>query len=89
MVDTERAPLHLEDMHVIEIHDVPDEVHRTLEERAAQAGVSVSAYLRREITAIARRPTLDEVLEGIRARGPSRVSIDSPAAVREERASNR
>jgi antitoxin FitA len=69
---------------MIQIRHVPDEVHRTLKERAAKAGMSLSDYLRREITRIASRPTMEEVLESIRRRGPIG-DIDSVETIREIR----
>ena len=66
----------------IQIRDVPDDVHQTLRIRAAIAGLSLSDYLLQEITGIARRPTVAEVLDRVEARqgGVSREAI--VAAVR-------
>jgi hypothetical protein len=61
------------------------DVHRTLKVRAAQAGMTLSEFLLREATAIAERPSLEEVIERIKRRGPTTVSIDSVAVVRAER----
>lgn len=46
----------------IQIRNVPDDVHRTLRVRAAADGMSLSEYVLREITRVARRPTIAEVL---------------------------
>jgi plasmid stability protein len=70
---------------MIQIRNVPDDVHRTLKVRAAQAGMSLSEFLLREVIHVAERPTLEEVLQRIEARGPAQVSTDSAAAVRAER----
>jgi len=70
---------------MIQIRNVPEDVHRTLKVRAAQAGMSLSEFLLREVIHVAQRPTLDEVLKRIEERGPAQVSIDSAAAVRAER----
>lgn len=51
----------------IEIRNVSDEVHRLLEARASRAGLSMSAYLLREIEKLVQRPTRQEVLERIAA----------------------
>lgn len=69
----------------IQIRHVPERVHRTLKARAAQAGMTLSGYLLREIKAVAERRTLEEIFERVRARGPVHVSIDPVAAVRAER----
>ncbi len=46
----------------IQIRKVPDDVHRTLRARAAAAGVSLSEYLLAEITRVAERPPVADVL---------------------------
>ena len=69
----------------IQIRDVPDEVHRVLATRAASAGLSLTAYLRAELTRVAERPPVAEVLARAAARhGGARVE-DIVAAVRSGR----
>ena len=46
----------------IQIRGVPDDVHRTLRARAAGAGQSLSEYLLGEISRLAERPPIAEVL---------------------------
>lgn len=75
--------LHMSKM--IQLRHVPDDVHGRLKAQAAQAGLSLSDYLVREVTLIARQPTLQDVVERIRKREPVSVSEDSAAAVRAER----
>jgi len=69
-------------MKMIQIRNVPDEVHRTLKMRAAAAGLSLSDYLLREIERDARQPTLEETLDKIKAAGSVHLSEDSATAVR-------
>jgi plasmid stability protein len=69
----------------IQIRRVPADVHRTLSVRAAQCGLSLSDFLLREITQLARRPTLSEALARIAQREPAAPTIDAAAAVRAER----
>lgn len=45
----------------VQIRDVPAELHEELKRRAAEAGVSLSAYLKDEMARIAARPPLAEV----------------------------
>jgi plasmid stability protein len=62
----------------IQIRDVPDDVHAVLRKRAAEAGMSMSEYLRAEIVDLARSPTEDELYARVLARHgdePSRESI--------------
>jgi plasmid stability protein len=73
----------------LQIRNVPEDVHRMLKARAAHAGMSLSEYLLAEVTRVARRPTLQELLERISQREPVRVDVDSATAVREERESRR
>ena len=47
---------------MIQIRDVPDSVHRQLRVRAAQEGLSLSEYLRRELERLAGRRSVAEVL---------------------------
>lgn len=48
--------------HSIQIRNVPDEIHRTLRVRAAAAGMSLSDYLLRDITRLAGRPAVADVI---------------------------
>ena len=67
----------------IQVRDVPDHVHATLRARAAAAGVSLSEYLRLEITRLAGRPTMAEVIARAAARGGGGASREAiVAAVR-------
>jgi antitoxin FitA len=69
----------------IQIRDVPDEVHRVLATRAASAGMSLTAYLRAELTRVAERPPVADVLARAAARhGGARIE-DIVAAVRSGR----
>lgn len=58
---------------MIQIRDVPDEVHRTLKMRAASAGMSLSDYVKRDLEAAAAQPTLEEIDARVSARGRSAV----------------
>lgn len=54
---------------MVQIRNVPDKMHRILKARAAQAGLSLSDYLLREMKKVAERPTMDELIERVRRRG--------------------
>lgn len=64
---------------MIQIRNVPDELHRTLKVRAAKAGMTLSDYLLSEIERVAERPTLAEMMERLRSREP--VELDEPPDV--------
>jgi antitoxin FitA len=75
--------LHMSRM--IQIRNVPDDLHRSLKVRAAAEGLSLSDYLLREMETVAARPTLEEILAAIGAEGPVDVRDDPASAVRAER----
>jgi plasmid stability protein len=70
-------------MALIQIRNVPDDVHRTLKMRAAAEGTSLSDYVLREVTRAARAPTPAELDQKIRARRPSHVSTEDILAARD------
>ncbi len=63
---------------MIQIRNVPDDLHRRLKARAAMAGMSLSDYLLKEISAVAERPTMEEMRERLARR--SRVETGESAA---------
>lgn len=70
---------------MLQVRNVPDEVHAALVERARAAGMSLSEYVGRELRRLAATPTWDELEVRARARG-SRLSLpDSAAVIRAER----
>ena len=70
---------------MIQVRNVPDELHRRLKARAALAGLSLSDYLLRELNRAAERPTAEEMLERLRSRAPVELGEDVADAVRGER----
>lgn len=70
-------------MGLIQIRDVPEDVHRILKARAAATGRSLSDYVLREITRVARTPTPEELDERIRARAAAGVSTSDILAARD------
>ncbi len=70
---------------MIQIRNVPDELHRRLKARAAIEGKSLSDYLLAEIRESAERPTVDELRARLARRTPVAPSIEPVLAVRAER----
>jgi len=70
---------------MIQIRNVPPDLHRLLKARAAMAGTSLSEFLLREIAKVADRPTLDELRERLSSRTPVNLDESPEAAVRAER----
>jgi plasmid stability protein len=48
---------------MIQVRDVPDQVHSTLKARAAREGMSLSDFVKRELERTVERPSLREWLE--------------------------
>jgi len=63
---------------MVQIRNVPDEIHRRLKARAALAGLSISEYLLHDIERSLERPTRSELLD--RLNGRSRVEPVEPVA---------
>ena len=70
---------------MIQIRNVPDDLHRKLKSRAARAGQSLSDYLLGEIRESAVRPTLDELRGRLGSRTPVIPSVDPVDILREAR----
>jgi plasmid stability protein len=48
---------------MVQIRDVPEEVHSILKARAAREGMSLSDFIKRELERTAERPSMREWLE--------------------------
>lgn len=69
---------------MIQIRNVPDEVHRTLKVRAAAEGLSLSDYIKRDLEELAKQATIEEVFANARARGDSDLTAEEIVAVQRE-----
>ncbi|MGD9922252.1 MAG: hypothetical protein AB7V13_12520 [Pseudorhodoplanes sp.] len=65
-------------MPIIDIRDLPDDLHRKLKARAERSGMSLSDYLLAEVRKIAEQPTLDELKERLRRRAALAALKDMP-----------
>lgn len=70
---------------MVQIRNVPESIHRRLKARAAEAGLSLSDYLLREIRKAAERPTAEEILERLSQRDSFRPRTSPAKALRQER----
>jgi plasmid stability protein len=70
---------------MIQIRNVPDELHRQVKARAALSGMSMSEFILRELKRVIERPSREEVLDRL-ARLPG-VEVEPPPSdlVRRER----
>lgn len=57
-------------MKLLQIRNVPDELHRSLKERAAREGTTMSELVLRELPRVAHKPSPQQVLDRIKQRGP-------------------
>ena len=69
---------------MIQIRNVPDDLHRKLKVRAAEKGMSLSDYLRSEIEWLAERPTTEELLDRLQKLPPVE-GVNAAAIIREVR----
>lgn len=67
---------------LLQVRDVPEDVHHTLKARAALSGVSLSEYVRGVLTRTASRPTPAELNARIQTRGVVELADPSEVAVR-------
>jgi plasmid stability protein len=70
---------------MIQLRNVPDNLHRKLKSRAALAGLSLSDYLLREVQRVAERPTVTELRQRLTQRTSVNPRISPAKAVRAER----
>jgi plasmid stability protein len=67
---------------LVQIRDVPEDVHRALKARAAASGTSLSEYVRTLLARAVARPTPEELAARVRARGTVHRSEPSERSVR-------
>jgi hypothetical protein len=70
---------------MIQLRNVPDNLHRKLKSRAPMAGLSLSDYLLREVQRVAERPTVTELRQRLAQRTSVNPRISPAKAVRAER----
>jgi antitoxin FitA len=70
---------------MVQIRNMPDEMHRVLKSRAAAQGMSLSDYLLQELRKSAEVPTIEEWLARVRSREPVQMDVSAEEAVRAER----
>lgn len=72
---------------MVQVRNVPDDLHRRLKARAALAGMSISEFLLREIERSLARPTPEELLQRLRSHGRVDLAESVAEAVAAERES--
>jgi hypothetical protein len=69
----------------IQIHNVPETVHRTLKVRAAMARMSLSEFVLNELREIAARPSMNALRERLHRRAPVHLEVSANRTVCQER----
>lgn len=72
---------------MIQIRDVPNDVHGILKARAAREGMSLSDYIKREFQRCAVRPSMQEWLDRTQQAKPISAKISPAQAIRDLRES--
>lgn len=70
---------------MVQIRNMPEHIHRIVKTRAAEAGMSLSEYLLREIRKSAERPTNQEIMDRLAKLPPIITRTSSADMVRESR----
>jgi hypothetical protein len=84
MSSTPTNVVHMSKM--IQVRNVPDDMHRALKAAALVEGMSLSDYIKRELATIADQASFEEIDARIRARGPSGLRSETIlSALRESR----
>jgi len=63
-------------MKMLQVRNIPDDLHRALKERAARDGTTMSELVLRELPRLVHQPTPEQLLARIRQRAP----VDGPPA---------
>lgn len=70
---------------MIQIRNVPEQIHRVLKARSALLGKSLSDVILEELQAIAALPAPEELLQQLREVEPFKMKRSSAALIRKER----
>ena len=70
---------------MVQIRNVPRDVHRRLKARAALEGMSMSDYVLREVHKALERPSRQETLERLASRPRRRLKQNPASVIRAER----
>ena len=70
---------------MIQVRNVPEQVHSILKARAARERMTLSDFIKRELERIAERPSMQEWLERTRLAKPIRTERSAAQIVRDSR----
>ena len=72
----------------LQIRNVPPELHRKLKARAAEAGLTLSDYMLRQLERAVEFPTIEELTRRIRSRDLARLKTPPADLIRADRDSH-
>jgi antitoxin FitA len=71
---------------MIQVRNVPDDMHRMLKMQAAAEGMSLSDFIKRELGVMSSQLPFEEIAARVKARGPSKVKTENTVRyIRESR----
>lgn len=70
---------------MVQVRNVPEDLHRKLKVRAAESGKTLSDYLLAELEGLAEKPTLAELAERISERERTEIGDSAAELIRELR----
>ena len=70
---------------MIQIRNVPDDLHKKLKVRAAELGMTLSDYLLKEAEQAVERPTLQEMMDRLAKKKPVQLDEDPVVTIRRHR----
>ena len=74
---------------MIQLRNVPEDMHRELKARAAKRGMTLSEYATRELQKVLEIPNRQEIIERVAALTPAVTTLSAAEVIREERDSRR
>ena len=70
---------------MIQLRNVPEDMHRELKARAAKRGMTLSEYATRELQKVLEIPNRQEIIERVAALTPAVTTLSAAEVIREER----
>ena len=70
---------------MIQLRNVPEDMHRELKARAAKRGMTLSEYATRELQKVLEIPNRQEIIKRVAAVTPAVTTLSAAEVIREER----
>jgi hypothetical protein len=69
---------------MIQIRNVPDDLHLALKTRALAEGMTLSDFIKRELSQVSRKTPMEQIDARIQARGPSKSTLKATLEILDE-----